>query len=90
MVPVETEDDPFWELMARMYLESAISYALEALPEEVFLHLPQTVEITFRRQILLGTPIRCYYSRTEDGRHQVEIQSGEEKIVHHAFLWFYH
>ena len=34
MVPVETEDDPFWELMARMYLESAISYALEALPEQ--------------------------------------------------------
>lgn len=67
-----------------------LDYALEALPEEVFLHLPQTVEITFRRQILLGTPIRCYYSRTEDGRHQVEIQSGEEKIVHHAFLWFYH
>lgn len=66
-----------------------LDYALEALPEEVFLHFPRTVEITFRRQILLGTPIRCLYSRTEDGRHQVEIQSGEEKIIHHAFLWFY-
>ena len=33
MVPVETEDNPYWELTARIYLESAISYVLEALPE---------------------------------------------------------
>lgn len=66
-----------------------LDYALEALPQEVFDHLPATVEIAFRRQILLGTPIRCLYSRTEDGRHQVEIQSGGEKIVRHAFVWLY-
>lgn len=66
-----------------------LDYALEALPEEVFNSPPPTVEVAFRRQILLGTPIRCLYSRTEDGRHQVEIQSGEEKITHHAFVWFY-
>lgn len=66
-----------------------LDYALEALPQAVFDRLPATVEVCFRRQILLGTPIRCLYSVTEGGRHQVEIQSGEEKITRHAFIWFY-
>ncbi len=66
-----------------------LDYALEALPEEVYRSLPPTVEISFRRQILPGTPIRCLYSPTEDGRCQVEIQSGEEKLTRHAFVWFY-
>ncbi len=67
-----------------------LDYALEALPEEVFRRLPATVEITFRRQLLLGTPFRCLYSVTEDGRHQVEIQSdGPKGPIHHAFVWFY-
>lgn len=65
-----------------------LDYALEALPEEVYQNLPATVEIVFRKQILFGTPIRCLYSLTEDGKHQVEIQSGDGKIVHHAFVWF--
>lgn len=67
-----------------------LEFALEALPEEVFRHLPGTVDITFRRQILPGTSIRCLYCVTEDGKHQVEIRSGgEEQPVHHAFAWFY-
>lgn len=33
LVPIETARDPYWETMARIYLESAVSYALEALPE---------------------------------------------------------
>ena len=66
-----------------------LDYALEALPEAVYQNLPRTVEITFRRQILPGTPIRCLYAQLEDGRHQVEIQSGEEKTTCHAFAWFY-
>ena len=66
-----------------------LDYALEALPQEVFDHLPGTVEVAFRRQILEGTPIRCLYTLTEDGRHQVEIQSGGEKVTCHAFVWFY-
>ncbi len=67
-----------------------LDYAVEALPEEVYQSLPATVEVAFRRQILLGTPIRCLYSLTEDGKHQVEIQSEtDEKAVHHAFVWFY-
>ena len=67
-----------------------LDYALEALPEEVFAHIPDTLEIVYRKQILLGTPIRCLYERTADGRHQVEIRSGgEDAPVHHAFLWFY-
>lgn len=67
-----------------------LEFALEALPEEVFRNLPHTVDITFRRQILLGTHIRCLYSLTEDGKHQVEIQSGEAgQVVRHAFVWFY-
>lgn len=67
-----------------------LDYAVEALPEEVYRRLPSTVEIAFRRQILLGTPIRCLYRLTEEGKHQVEIRSGEgEKAVRHAFVWFY-
>lgn len=67
-----------------------LDYALEALPQALYEALPSTVEIVFRRQILLGTPIRCLYAQLPDGRHQVEIQSGsEEKPVHHAFVWFY-
>lgn len=66
-----------------------LDYALEALPQEVFDHLPPTVEVSFRRQILCGTPIDCLYSMTEDGRHQVEIQSQGEKLTRHAFVWFY-
>ncbi|MCM1223240.1 MAG: type IV secretory system conjugative DNA transfer family protein [Lachnospiraceae bacterium] len=33
IVPIETANDPYWELTARIYLESAVSYTLEALPE---------------------------------------------------------
>lgn len=67
-----------------------LDYAIEALPEEVYKSLPATVEIAFRRQILLGTPIRCLYTLAEDGKHQVEIQSEKDgKVIHHAFAWFY-
>ena len=67
-----------------------LDYALEALPEEAFARVPDTLEIVYRKQILLGTPIRCLYERTADGRHQVEIRSGQgEDTIHHAFLWFY-
>ncbi len=67
-----------------------LDYALEALPEDVLAHLPSTLEVSYRRQILLGTPIRCLYSLTDDGRHQVEIQSGEgDRLVRHAFVWLY-
>lgn len=34
LMPVESRHDPYWELAARIYLESAISYVLEALPED--------------------------------------------------------
>ena len=67
-----------------------LDYAIEALPEEVYRDLPSTVDIVFRRQILLGTPIQCLYTRTADGKHQVEIRSQQEgKTVHHAYAWFY-
>lgn len=33
-IPVETKRDPYWENMARIYLESAAAYVLEALPQE--------------------------------------------------------
>jgi len=67
-----------------------LDYAVEALPEEVYHDLPDTVDIVFRRQILLGTPIQCLYARTEDGRHQVEIRSERNgTVTHHAFVWFY-
>lgn len=67
-----------------------LDYALEALPEEVYENLPDTVEIVFRRQLLLGTPIQCLYTTAEAGRHQVEIRSeAGGKPTHHAFIWFY-
>lgn len=67
-----------------------LDYAMEALPQPVFDRLPDTLEIVYRKQILLGTSVRCLYQRTDEGRHQVEVHSGpEEDPVHHAFLWFY-
>ena len=67
-----------------------LDYALEALPAEVYENLPSTLEISFRKQILLGTPLQCLYTRTEDGKHQVEIRSGSGgKIIRHAFVWLY-
>lgn len=67
-----------------------LDYALEALPEEVYRDLPETVDISFRKQILLGTSIQCLYTRTEDGKHQVEIRSESGgKLTRHAFVWFY-
>ena len=44
IVPIETAHDPYWETMARIYLESAVSYALEALPEKEA-HLGSVVRI---------------------------------------------
>lgn len=67
-----------------------LDYALEALPEEVYKNLPSVLEISFRKQILLGTPVQCLYTRTEDGKHQVEIRSESGgKTIHHAFVWLY-
>lgn len=33
LIPIENPREPYWEQTARIYLESAISYVLEALPE---------------------------------------------------------
>lgn len=67
-----------------------LDFALESLPEEVYNAHPATVDIVYRKQILPGTEIRCLYSFTEDGKHQVEIRSGDDASpVHHAYIWFY-
>ena len=63
-----------------------LDYAMEALPEEVWKNLPPSVEILYRKQIRLGTAIRCLYS-FKDGRHQVEIRSDQSRTPH-AFVWF--
>lgn len=34
LIPIENKREPFWELSARLYLESLIAYVLECLPEE--------------------------------------------------------
>lgn len=69
---------------------SYLDYALEALPQEIAQHLPATLEIVYRKQILLGTAIQCLYGLTEDGKHQIEIRSEENgKTVHHAYIWLY-
>ncbi len=67
-----------------------LDFAVDALPPETAQDLPDTVEVVFRRQILPGTAIRCLYAPTGDGRHMVEIQSGDpDAPVRHAFIWFY-
>lgn len=67
-----------------------LDYALEALPDELFRSPPRTVQIVYRKQILEGTPIRCLYGITADGKHQIEVQSGEgSETIHHAYIWFY-
>lgn len=67
-----------------------LDFALEALPQEVHESLPPTVDIVYRKQILPGTVFRCLYSLNADGKHQIEIRSGDDSSpVHHAFIWFY-
>lgn len=67
-----------------------LDFALEALPSEIYGALPPTVDIVYRKQILPGTEIRCLYSFTADGKHQVEIRSGDDTSpIHHAFILFY-
>lgn len=67
-----------------------LDFALEALPDEVFEAMPATVEIVYRKQILPGTEIRCHYAVTDDGKHQIEVQSGDESdSIRHAYIWFY-
>lgn len=67
-----------------------LDFALEALPQEIFDARPSTVDIVYRKQILPGTEICCLYSLTEDGRHQIEVRSGDDTSpVHHAYIWFY-
>ena len=67
-----------------------LDFALEALPESVYDALPASMDIVYRKQILPDTEIRCLYSRTDDGKHQIEVQSGDgAELVHHAFIWFY-
>ena len=39
---------------------------MEALPQPVFDRLPDTLEIVYRKQILLGTSVRCLYQRTDE------------------------
>lgn len=67
-----------------------LDYAIEALPQDVYDNLPGTLEIVYRKQVMLGTEIHCLYGKREDGRHQVEIRSAEDgKDIHHAYIWFY-
>lgn len=67
-----------------------LDFALEALPTDLYYNPPATVEIVYRKQILPNTEIRCLYGRTDDGKHQIEVQSGEgDDTIHHAYLWFY-
>lgn len=67
-----------------------LDFALEALPAEIYENLPATMEIVYRKQILPGTSIRCLYALTGDGKHQIEVQSGEgADTVYHAYIWFY-
>lgn len=67
-----------------------LDYALEALPADIYSNPPSTVEIVYRKQILHGTQIRCLYALTENGKHQIEVQSGNgDQLLHHAYIWFY-
>lgn len=67
-----------------------MDFALEALPDELYANPPATVEIVYRKQILPGTEIHCLYSVNEDGKHQIEVQSGDgSNSVQHAYIWFY-
>lgn len=67
-----------------------LDFALEALPAQVYAAPPSTMEIVYRKQILPDTQIRCLYAQTEDGKHQIEVRSGDgADTVHHAYIWFY-
>lgn len=64
--------------------------AMEALPQHVAEHLPGTLDIVYRKQILPGTAVQCLYGMTADGKHQVELRSeANGRAVHHAYIWLY-
>lgn len=67
-----------------------LDLAMEALPQYVAEHLPKTLDIVYRKQILPGTAVQCLYGMTADGKHQVELRSeADGRTVHHAYIWFY-
>ena len=97
--PLENAADNFSILIGRRDIDTNhhvnnlcyLDYALEALPQEVYDNLPGTLEIVYRKQIMLGTEIHCLYGKRDDGKHQVEIRSTDAagKDIHHAYIWFY-
>ncbi len=65
-------------------------FAMESLPEDIYVDTPTIMEIVYRKQILPGTEIRCLYSLNQDGKHQIEVRSGDDtNPIHHAYIWFY-
>ena len=59
-----------------------LSLAYEALPEEIYNNQELTnVRITYKKQIMLGETVKCYYYN-ENGVHTIEIKSNDEKVLH--------
>lgn len=50
LIPAENKREPFWELSARLYLESHIAYVLECLLEEE--HTPNCIFIGYVKKSL--------------------------------------
>lgn len=67
----------------RVYLD----YAREALPDELAGYPFPEVTVRYRRQLLLGDPVYCYYHRSGSA-HVIDI-CGEERSHIHATVIFY-
>lgn len=81
LIPIETSHDPFWELSARIYLESIIGYVLECLPEEE--HTLNSVlrlscEISTGRLTMLMDELACQNPESFAVRRYTICRDGEK------------
>lgn len=58
-----------------------IDFALEALPENVYVNNFTQVEVLYKKEILPNTKIKCFYSSIED-THIVTIKSEDLSTLH--------
>lgn len=58
-----------------------LDYALEALPEDVYLKKFKNVEITYKNSSKLGDIVNCFYKEQEDG-YYVVMKSETSKILY--------
>ncbi len=70
------------DIIGHMHNLYYLDLAYEAMPKEVYEKRPfDKIRIMYKKEIKLGDIVKCQYGY-EDNKHQVVIQSEDEKILH--------